>query len=51
MVVYGAHSSVLCTAPSNHARTHAYSRWIRESFALGFESGFESIGNLSGFGF
>ena len=47
MVVYGAHTSVLCTVPSNHARTHAYSRWIRDT--LGFESGFESIG--FGFGF
>ena len=28
---YGAHTSVLCTVPSNHAGTHAYSRWIRES--------------------
>ena len=35
------------TVPSNHA----YSRWIRESFALGFKSGFESIVNLAGFGF
>ena len=27
----GAHTSVLCTVPSNHALTHAYSQWIRES--------------------
>ena len=27
MFVYGAHTRLLCTVPSNHA----YSRWIRES--------------------
>ena len=26
MFVYGAHTSVLCTVPSNHAGIHAYSR-------------------------
>ena len=31
MVVYRAHTSVLCCVPSNHARTHAYSRWIRKN--------------------
>ena len=31
MIVYGAHTSVLSTVPSNHVGTHAYSQWIRES--------------------
>ena len=31
MFVYGAHMSVLCTVPLNHARTHAHSQRIRES--------------------
>ena len=31
MFVYGTHTSVLCTVPLNHARTHAHSQKIRES--------------------
>ena len=31
MIVYEAHTSVLCTVPSNHAGKDAYSQWIRES--------------------